>query len=100
MTVNYNKLSVKKSCTASIDSLIVNTLDKADLNYKWCKVVEKTMERYYGEHKDKLIVKRFFENKQVNTVARELNIDRATYFRWKDEVFLTAKMWAQEYHLL
>jgi len=100
LTAKYDKLPVKSSGRGGIDDLLVKYIDRDMQSYKWCKVVEKTLDRYHGDYKDKLIIKRYFEHKGVNTVAIELNIDRATFFRWKDEILLTASMWAQEYKLL
>lgn len=100
LTVNYDKLPVKTSQTYGVDSAIINYIDRNDERYKWCKVVEKTMERFYGEYKDKLIIKFFFEKKGVNRTAYELHISRRTFFYWLDEILLKAEFWAREYGLI
>ena len=100
LTTNYDKIPVKSSGINCAEDAIIRLLDANTERYKWCKVVEKTLERFYGEHKDRLIKERYFEHKEVNVVSRELHIDRATFFRWREEILLVALMWAQEYRLL
>ena len=46
------------------------------------------------------MTKKYIEQMPPLQVARELHVDRATYFRWLDEVRGTALQWAQELGLL
>ena len=100
LTTNYEKIPVRSSWSGGIENSIIRVLDANTERYRWCRVVEHTLDRFYGEHKDKLIRARYFEHKDVKTISRELHIDRATFFRWKDEILLIALMWAQEYRLI
>lgn len=100
LTTNYEKVPVKSSGIGGLENSIIRVLDANTECYRWCKVVEHTLERFYGEHKDKLIRARYFEHKSVNTVLRELHISRRTFFYWIDEILLKAEFWAREYRLI
>ena len=52
LTTNYDKIPVKSSGINCAEDAIIRLLDANTERYKWCKVVEKTLERFYGEHKD------------------------------------------------
>lgn len=100
LTTNYDKIPVKSSGINCAEDSIIRLLDANTERYKWCKVVEMTLERFYGEHKDRLIKAHYFEHKSINTVSRELHISRRTFFYWLDEILLKAEFWAREYRLI
>lgn len=100
LTAKYDKLPVKSSGRSGIDDLLIKYIDRDMQTYKWCKVVEKTLDYFYGEYKDKLIKKFYFERKGINRTVNELNISRRTFFYWLDEILLKAEFWAREYNLI
>lgn len=100
VTANYDKLAVQGGIRRGFDDILIRAVDAETFAYKWCKVVEKTLDKFRGEYKDRLIEKIYFERKGISRTAYELHIGRATLFRWRDEIFLTAEFWAQEYGLI
>lgn len=102
LTAKYNRLGIKNGSAfgGGFEDALVKSLDATSDAWKWCKVVEKTFDKYRSEHKDKLIIKFFFNKQNVNRTANDLHISRRTFFYWLDEILLTAEFWACEYHLL
>lgn len=100
ITANYQKLAVQSSSDNKKENRLCQIIDDELKVYKWCRVVENTLTKYHGEHKDKLIEFLYFNHYTINKTAYLLHVGRPTVFRWKDEVLLTAEQWAQEYKLL
>ena len=97
--VDYAAPRVKTSSQNSSERRIVDEIDEAERAWKWCKVFELTFNKYRWEKKDELMQKKYIEKKHPECISRELHIDRSTYFRWLEEVRLTAFQWAFELKL-
>ena len=67
---------------------------------KWVEVIEKVKMRYANTEKGKLLQMKYFEELAREHICKTLYIDRATYFRWKNEIVLYAALLAQKYHLI
>lgn len=91
---------VKRSQTNEPERRVVEEIGVAERNWKWCKVYELTFNKFRWEKKDELMQKKYIEQKPPIQISRELHIDRATYFRWLEEIRLTAYQWAVEMRLL
>lgn len=96
MAIDYSKVSVQSSTSNATEDKLIKAIDEAAEAYKWFKVVENTLIRYRDDYKHKLIVLLYFERLTPNKALRRLGIDRATLFRWKNEILLTAEFWAYE----
>lgn len=101
LTAKYNRLGIKNGSAfgGGFEDALVKSLDATSDAWKWCKVVEHTLNKYRGEYKDKLIEIRYFKQRGINETAVLLNIDRRTFFRWNNEIMATAQFWAEEYRL-
>lgn len=91
---DYSKANVQSSKTNTAEDKLIKAIDEKDEAYKWFKVVENTLIKYRDDYRHKLIVYLFFNKLTPNLASRRLNIDRATVFRWKNEILLTADFWA------
>ena len=97
---DFSAQKVKCSYQNVPERKIINELFEAERAWKWCKVFENTATKYRWEKKDELMRKKYIEKKLPHQISRELHIDRATYFRWLEEIRLTAYQWAVEMRLL
>lgn len=70
------------------------------INKKWIKVVENTALKFNSTCKEKLIQKRYIERLELVNIMNELNIERATYFRWREEVLTYAALLAAQEGLI
>ncbi len=64
---------------------------------KWLQVIEATIKEFQGTEKGQLLQKKYFDELGEKHICMELNIERATYFNWRNEiVFYVALLAAQE----
>ena len=68
------------------------------VNYeKWLKVVEHVMAKHEGSGHGRLLQKKYFEELGEVQICMELNIERSTYYRWREEIVVyTAMIAVQE----
>ena len=99
-SMDYSSFHVKSSQRNATERRLINEIGEAERAWKWCKVFENVMTKYRWEKKDELMRKKYIEKKTPIGISMELHIDRSTYFRWLDEVRVTALHWAIEYQLL
>ena len=98
-SVDYSAPRVKSSLQNAPERRLVVEIGEAERAWKWCKVFELTFNKFRWEKKDELMQKKYIEKKHPECISRELHIDRSTYFRWLEEVRLTAFQWAFELKL-
>ncbi|MEA4960367.1 DUF1492 domain-containing protein [Lutispora sp.] len=67
---------------------------------KWVRVVERTIAKFKGTGKGRLLQKKYFDELGEIHICRELHIERATYFNWRTEIILYAAMLAAQEGLL
>lgn len=91
MAVNYDKLPVQSSNGNSIERTLINGIDK-NIAYKWCKVVEQTIEHFTGTGKDTLVKMRYFEKKSEHRLSEKLFVDRSAIYDWINEVLTYGAM--------
>lgn len=96
MGTDYSKVPVQKSASNVSESKVIKYVDEKEEASKWVKVVENTIIKYKDEYKYKLIIYLYIKRYSINKIISMLNIDRATLFRWKSEILLTAEFWAKE----
>ena len=96
LVANYSGVKVSSSGQNSIERQVIENSQKEYTAYCWCKVVENTLIRFKGEHKDKLIELFFFRRLGANLTAKRLHISPRTFTRWLDEILFVGEMWARE----
>lgn len=99
-SVDYAATRVKSSPQNAPERRLVVEIGEAERAWKWCKVFENTLTKFRWEKKDELMRKKYIERKSPLNISYELHIDRATYFRWLEEIRLTAFQWATELKIL
>ena len=92
MAVDYGKIPVQASGGNGVESAIVKALDKECAAYRWCKVVEQTIEHFAGTGKDTLVRLKYFENKSEHRLSEKLFIDRSAVYDWINEVLTYGAM--------
>ena len=100
LVADYSGIKVKSSGANAIEGQILQNCEKQLSAYRWCKVVENTLIRFKGEHKDKLVELFFFRRLGATATARRLNISPRTFTRWLDEILFVGEMWAREYKVV
>lgn len=81
------------------EQLIIRAIFDQERMLGWCKVFEYTLIKFKGEHKDKLMQKRYIEKKGILRTCIDIGISRATYFYWLEDILNTAYLWAREFKL-
>lgn len=97
---SYDKVSVMTSPKNMFEEKMIKFLDEEETLIRWIQVVDYTLIKYHGEYKDKLIKALYFDRLSINRAARKLHINRATIFRWKDEIILSAESFAISLRIL
>lgn len=67
---------------------------------KWLKIVEQTMKKYKGTAKEFLIKLKCEKSLGEVRICRELNIERATYYNWRNEIVTYAALIAAQEGLI
>jgi RinA family phage transcriptional activator len=67
---------------------------------KWLKVIESTIKRYQGTEKGQLLQKKYFDELGEKHICQKLHIERATYFRWREEIVTYTAMLALQEGLI
>lgn len=67
---------------------------------KWLHVIEHTKEKYQGTEKGKLLKLKYEQELGEIEICRELNISRATYFNWRQEIVFYTTMIATQKGLI
>lgn len=85
------------------DPTATNTLKRMQLvspqreAAKWAHTIERTIARYEGTEKGTLLELKYFSDMSEDYICGILNIERATFFNWRNEIVLfTALVAAQE----
>ena len=94
---NYSGIRVSGTPQSPVEKAVLSMYDDNRRALLAVKVVENTLIRYKGEHKDKLIDLYYFKRLKAFTATRRLNISKSTFIRWRDEILNTAEMWAEEF---
>lgn len=67
---------------------------------KWLKVIEGTIQHFQGTEKGRLLQKKYFDELGERHICRELHIERATYYNWRNEIVLYAALLAAQEGLI
>lgn len=96
----YDRPKVISSCRNVAEEVLLGRIDKDEYLYNLVRLVEMTLVKYSGEYKDNLIKALYFKKMSINRIAYELNIDRSTVFRWKEQILSTAEEFALDLGVL
>lgn len=100
IAIDYSKIRVQSNKGNAAEDTLIKAIDDKETALKWFKVVENTLIKYKDDYRYKLIESLYFNRLTPNIAARKLRIDRATLFRWKNEILLTAEFWALELRVI
>lgn len=67
---------------------------------RWLKVIDKVKSRFKGTLKGELIRFKYERGMSEIAICRELNIERSTYYAWRQEVVLYAALVAAQAGLI
>ena len=98
--VDYSKERVKSSASNVKEGKLCKIIDDNLTAIRWCTVVEKVLDYYKWDGREKLIRQRYFEKKSITAICLNIGICRSTFFIWSDEILLKAEQWARELRLL
>ena len=85
---------------ATLDAVIKLNNPDLEEKRKWVKVIEKTLKKYKGTDKEKLINKKYFEQLGETHICMSIPIGRTTYFEWRKEIVTYAAFVAQKMGLI
>jgi len=100
LTANYSGMTVCGSGSNHFEQMLAMHADKQLTALRWFRVADNTMIKYRDEYKYKIIECLYLKRMNVEATTRRLKIDRATLFRWKNEILITAEYWAQKYGVI
>lgn len=99
MAVSYDKLPVQSSNGNGVERAVINGIDK-NTAYKWCKVVEQTIEHFADTGKDTLVKLKYFEKLREWQLCDKLYITRPSLFNWLEDILTYATMVALQDRLI
>lgn len=82
------------------EKAIIAAINKECELWRWCYVVEKTLDYFYIDGKDEYIRARYFQRLPRQKVCEKCNISDRTYDYWNNDVLQVAKHWAEVYKVL
>lgn len=82
------------------ETAIIKAIDKECELWRWCYVVEKTLEYFYIGGKDKFIRCRYFKRYDEKFTCQVCHISRSTYYYWLDDILMVALKWAKMYGVI
>lgn len=96
----YGGVKVQGGNKNGRENAIIKAIDKECELWRWCYVVEKTLEYFYIGGKDDFIRCRYFKRYSEVLTCRVCHISRRTFYNWLDDVLMVALKWAKEYKLI
>lgn len=84
-----------------VEDAVINAIDKTNRAVRWCKVFERTYERYrFDNVREKFIRLVFLKKLSAWRVCDQIGISRSTYFNMMRRIVEVATLWAAELHLI
>jgi len=96
----YGGVRVKCGNGNGREKAIIAAINKECESWRWCYVVEKTLDYFYITGKDNYIRARYFHRLNKYAVCRECHISPRTYDYWDVDVLDVAYKWAREFKLI
>lgn len=98
---DFSEPRVKSSPKGNaMEARAISIISESVRAWNWCKVFEKTLERFKWTQKDELMRRRYIKRETDTATCMSICIERRTYYYWLNEILDTAFMWAHEYALL
>ena len=98
---DFSEPRVKSSPKGNaMEARIIGIISESERTWAWCKVFEKTIERFRWTQKDELMRRRYIEGETDTETCMRICIERRTYYYWLNEILDIAFMWAREYGIL
>lgn len=82
------------------EQLVIRAIYETERMRGWCKVFEKTRDRFYCDLKDDLIYKKYIQHKSRARICREIGIAERTYDYWLNDILYIAFCRAEDLKLL
>lgn len=88
------------------DPTATKTLELLDLSEErwaavlWVNVIKDVIAKYEGSPKGQLLELKYFGDMSEEYICSRLTIDRATYFRWRNELVLYTALVAAQNRLI
>lgn len=83
-----------------VENKVLSAISEAERAWKWCKVFEKTIERFKWTQKDELMRRRYIRRETDIETCSGICIDRSTYYHWLNEILEISFMWARDLRIL
>lgn len=83
-----------------VEKSVIDAVSEAEEISRWCIVVEKTLDRFHFDPKEKLILSRYFKGYSVLRVCLDVGISESTFSNWRREILEHARRWAITLHLI
>lgn len=96
----YGSVKVQSGFKNGREKAIIEAIDRECEIWRWCYVVEKTLEYFYIGGRDNFIRCRYFRKLNEFQTLNACHISRRTYYNWLSDVLLVAYKWAREYKLM
>ena len=94
---DFSEPRVKSSPKGNaMEARTVGIISESERTWKWCKVFEKTLERFKWTQKDELMRRRYIKRETDTTTCMAIGISRSTYYLWVEEIIIAAFAWALE----
>lgn len=84
----------------TMEARTIGIISESERIWKWCKVFEKTIERFKWTQKDELMRRRYIERETDTETCAVICVDRSTYYHWLNEILEIAFVWARECGIL
>ena len=85
----------------SNERLFIAQADREYTAFRWCKVVEDTITTYYHDKAFLTIIREhLIKRRKLKYLCGKIHTCYATAKNYKEQIILTAELWAQEYHLI
>lgn len=82
------------------EKAIIAAINKECELWRWCYVVEKTLDYFYIDGKDEYIRMRYFKRLPRREICEKCHISDRLYDYWEKDVFRVAEQWARVYVVL
>ena len=96
----YGGVRVQSGNDNGREKAIIEAINKEYELWRWCYVVEKTLDYCEIDGKAEYIRARYFQRLSRHRVCERCAISTATYDRWNVEVLRIAEYWAKIYKVL
>ncbi|MBO7213985.1 MAG: hypothetical protein J6V66_00660 [Clostridia bacterium] len=100
LAAQYGSPRVQSTTDNKRESRLCKAIDNSLEAWRWCNVVEHTLDHYACDGRDKIIRLRYFKGYSVNHTCSEYGIAQRTFFNFRDEFLGVSEYWAKKFNLL